>query len=91
MSEEASLCRVRISITQAEIDAVTAVLRGDRLSIGPHTEAFEAACAARAGRKYGIAVNRGTSGLHLCVKSLGIGGGDEVIVPSFTFIATATG
>jgi len=75
-------------ITQAEIDAVVAVLQSDRLSIGPRTQAFEAACAARAGRKYGIAVNSGTSGLHLVVKSLGIGEGDEVITTPFSFIAT---
>lgn len=75
-------------ITQAEIDAVVAVLRSDRLSIGPRTEAFEAGVAARAGRKYGIAVNSGTSGLHLCVRALGIGAGDEVITTPFTFVAT---
>ena len=75
-------------ITQAEIDAVVSVLRSDRLSIGPRLEAFEAAVAERAGRKYGIGVNSGTSGLHLCVKALGIGEGCEVITTPFTFIAT---
>ena len=75
-------------ITQAEIDAVTAVLRTDRLSIGPHVEAFEAAVAERAGRRYGVAVNSGTSGLHLCVKSLGLEAGDEVITTPFSFVAT---
>jgi len=75
-------------ITQAEIDGVAAVLRTDRLSIGPRLEAFEAACARRAGRKYGVGVNSGTSGLHLCVKALGISEGDEVITTPFSFIAT---
>ena len=75
-------------VTQAEIDAVLAVLQTDRLSIGPHLEAFEAACAARSGRKYGIGVNSGTSGLHLCVKALGLGEGDEVITTPFSFVAT---
>lgn len=75
-------------ITQTEIDAVLSVLKGDRLSIGPRTEAFENACAAAGGRKYGIAVNSGTSGLHLCVKSLGLGEGDEVITTPFSFVAT---
>ena len=79
----------RPHITEQEIQAVTAVLRTDRLSIGPRTEAFEAACAARAGRTYGVAVNSGTSGLHLCVRSLGISEGDEVVTTPFTFIATA--
>lgn len=76
------------SITEQEIQAVVEVLRTDRLSIGPKLEAFEAACAARAGRKHGIGVNSGTSGLHLCVRALGIGEGDEVITTPFSFIAT---
>lgn len=75
-------------ITQAEIDAVLQVLHGDRLALGPRMQAFEAGCAVRAGRKYGIAVNSGTSGLHLCVKALGLGEGDEVITTPFSFVAT---
>lgn len=68
--------------------AVAEVLHGDRLSIGPVLEQFEAAIAKQACRKYGIGVNSGTSGLHLCVKALGISEGDEVITPSFSFVAT---
>ncbi|MCY2930921.1 MAG: DegT/DnrJ/EryC1/StrS family aminotransferase [Planctomycetota bacterium] len=75
-------------VTRAEIDAVVAVLQTDRLSIGPRTEAFEAAVAARAGRKHGIAVNSGTSGLHLCVKALGLEPGQEVLTTPFSFVAT---
>jgi perosamine synthetase len=75
-------------ITKAEIDAVVSVLKSGRLSIGPRIEAFEAACAATAKRKYGVGVNSGTSGLHLCVRALRIGKGDEVITTPFTFIAT---
>ncbi|HUS90380.1 MAG TPA: DegT/DnrJ/EryC1/StrS family aminotransferase [Phycisphaerae bacterium] len=78
----------RPDITDAEIQAVTDVLRTDRLSIGPRLEAFEAACARRAGRKFAVGVNSGTSGLHLIVKSLGLGEGDEVITTPFSFIAT---
>lgn len=78
----------RPDCTDAEIEAVCSVLRSDRLSIGPHLKAFEAACAARAGRKFGIGVNSGTSGLHLCVKALGIGEGDEVLTTPFSFVAT---
>ena len=77
------------NITEDEVQAVVEVLHTDRLSIGPRIEAFEAACAARAGRKFGIGVNSGTSGLHLCVRSLGLGEGDEVVTTPFTFIATA--
>ena len=75
-------------ITQAEIDAVLEVMRSDRLSIGPKLEAFEAALARRVGRKFGIGVNSGTSGLHLCVKAMDIGPGDEVITTPFSFVAT---
>ncbi|HET6429723.1 MAG TPA: DegT/DnrJ/EryC1/StrS family aminotransferase [Phycisphaerae bacterium] len=75
-------------ITDAEREAVQAVLRTPRLSIGPRTEAFEQAVARRAGRKHGIAVNSGTSGLHLLVRSLDIGPGDEVITTPFSFVAT---
>jgi perosamine synthetase len=75
-------------ITDAERQAVLAVLQTDRLSIGPATQAFESAVAARAGRKHGIAVNSGTSGLHLCVRAMGIGEGDQVITTPFSFVAT---
>ena len=64
------------------------ILQRGHLSIGPILEQFEAAMAAKAGRKYGIGDNSGTSGLHLCVKSLGLTHGDEVITTPFTFIST---
>ncbi|MBB6144826.1 perosamine synthetase [Silvibacterium bohemicum] len=76
-------------ITEAEIEAVTAVLRTSRLSLGPKLEEFEHAMASYVGMPHAVAVNSGTSGLHLCVRALGIGDEDEVIVPSFTFIAAA--
>ena len=75
-------------ITQTEIDAVVEVMRSERLSIGPKLQEFESAIAQRAGRKFAIGVNSGTSGLHLCVKALGIGPGDEVITTPFSFVAT---
>lgn len=76
-------------ITDVEIQAVIDVLKGDRLALGPQIKEFENACAQTAGRKFGIAVNSGTSALHLCVRSLNIGEGDEVITTPFSFIATA--
>lgn len=76
-------------ITEAEIAAVTAVLRTPRLSLGPKLEEFEHAMAAYIGAPHAIGVSSGTAGLHLCVRALGIAEGDEVIVPSFTFIAAA--
>ncbi|RKY26788.1 MAG: polysaccharide biosynthesis protein [Planctomycetota bacterium] len=75
-------------ITEAEIQAVVDVMRSDRLSLGPRVEAFEAGLASRAGRKFGVAVNSGTSGLHLCVKALNLSEGDEVITTPFSFVST---
>ncbi len=76
-------------ITEAEIDAVTAVLRTTQLSLGPELSAFESALAAYHSVPHAIAVSSGTAGLHMALLTLGIGEGDEVIVPSFAFIAVA--
>ena len=76
-------------ITQSEIDAVTAVLRTPHLSLGPELASFEAALAAYHGMPHAIAVSSGTAALHLALLVLGIGEGDEVIIPSFAFIAVA--
>lgn len=79
----------RPDITDVEIRAVTEALQSGRLSIGPKVEEFEQLVAARAGRTHGIAVNSGTSGLHLALLALGVGPGDEVITPAFSFVASA--
>lgn len=76
-------------ITQAEIDAVTAVLRTPQLSLGPELSAFESALANYHSVPDAVAVSSGTAGLHLALLTLGIGEGDEVVVPSFAFIAVA--
>jgi perosamine synthetase len=76
-------------ITAAEIEAVAAVMRSGRLSLGPKLEEFEAAFSSYVRVPYAAAVSSGTAGLHLAVNALGIGEGHEVIVPSFTFIAAA--
>ena len=76
-------------ITQLEVDAVTAVLRTPHLSLGPELPAFEAAFATYHQVPHAVAVSSGTAGLHLALLSLNIGEGDEVIIPSFTFIAVA--
>lgn len=65
------------------------VLRSGVLSMGPWTERFEAALAGRIGTKHAIACSSGTAGLHLLLAACGIGEGDEVITPSFSFVATA--
>jgi perosamine synthetase len=76
-------------INEADIAAVTAVLRTSRLSLGPQMEEFERSFARHIGVSQAVAVNSGTSALHLCIRALGISEGDEVIVPSFAFIAVA--
>lgn len=76
-------------ITDAEISAVTRVLRSGRLSLGPQLEAFENAIAAYTNAKHAVGVSSGTAGLHLVLRALGLKEGDEVILPSFTFIAAA--
>jgi len=75
-------------ITQAEIDAVVDVMKSSILSFGPKVVAFETAFADYIGRKYAVAVNSGTSALHLLVQALDIGPGDEVITTPFSFIST---
>jgi perosamine synthetase len=76
-------------ITEKEIKAVTGVLKSQHLALGPKMEEFERQVAALAGRRFGIAVNSGTSGLHLLVRAMSIGEGDEVITTPFSFIASA--
>jgi perosamine synthetase len=76
-------------ITEREIETVVEVLRTPQLSLGPKLQEFEENIAQYAGVKYAVAVNSGTSALHLCVKALGIGEGDEVITTPFSFIASA--
>ena len=76
-------------ITEAEIQAVTAVLRGSRLSLGPKLEEFERAVASYIGTAEAVAVNSGTSALHLALRGFGVSENHEVLVPSFAFIAVA--
>jgi len=76
-------------IDERDITAVCDVLRTSQLSLGPKLATFEKSIAEYVGVSSAVAVNSGTSALHLCLKALGIAEGDEVIVPSFTFIAVA--
>jgi perosamine synthetase len=76
-------------IGEREIQAVVGVLRTPQLSLGPKLPEFEQRLATYIGAPHAVAVSSGTAGLHLCVRALGIGAGDEVIVPSFSFIAVA--
>jgi perosamine synthetase len=71
-----------------DIEEVLEVVRGGRLALGPKAEQFERAVADYVGVRHAVAVSSGTAALHLIVKALGIGAGDEVLVPSFTFAAS---
>jgi len=72
-----------------EIQAVTEVLRSKWLTMGEITQKFEAEFANMCSAKYAIAVSNATQALHLACLALDIGPGDEVIVPSLSFVATA--
>jgi len=76
-------------ITEAERKAVQEVLATATLSLGPKQKEFEEKVAQYVGRKYAIAVNSGTAALHLIVRALGIGEGDEVITTPFSFISSS--
>ena len=76
-------------IGEREVELVTEVLRSGRLSLGPVTQEFERLFAERVGARHAAAVANGTNGLHLCVRSAGIGAGDEVITSPFSFVASA--
>jgi perosamine synthetase len=79
----------RPDIGPRELELVTQVLRSDVLAMGPFTQRFEAGIAAVAGRREGVACSSGTAGLHLGVRALEIGEGDEVITTPFSFVASA--
>ncbi len=78
----------RPDLDETDFDAVSRVLRTDILSLGPTGPAFEEAIAAYTGARHAVAVNSGTSGLHLAVIALGIGAGDEVVTTPFSFVAS---
>ncbi len=80
-------------IGEEEIEAVVKVMRSGMLTsglgAGPKVKEFEKNYAEFAGVKHAIAVNTGTAALHAAIMAAGVKAGDEVILPSFTFVATA--
>lgn len=70
-------------------EAVLRALASTHYIMGPESQAFEAEFAAWSGAKHGIGVGNGTDALHLALRAVGVGHGDEVICPAFTFVATA--
>src|SRR3954447_8059671 len=72
-----------------DIRAVSEVLGSDWLTTGPEVARFESAIAEFTGAEHAVAVSSGTAALHAAMAALGVGPGDEVIVPCLTFLATA--
>ena len=78
-----------LRLSAADLEAVAETLRSGWLTMGPRTAEFETAFAEHLGSKHAVAVSSCTAALHLAYLAAGVGPGDEVIVPSFTFAATA--
>jgi len=78
-----------LRVTEDDLQAVADTLRSGWLSSGARTQAFEEAFAAQLGARHAVAVSSCTAALHLAYLAAGVGPGDEVIVPSYTFTATA--
>jgi dTDP-4-amino-4,6-dideoxygalactose transaminase len=78
-----------IAMPEQDVQAVLDCLRSGWLTMGPRTHAFEQALAAYVGSPNAVTVSSGTAALHLAYLAAGIGPGDEVIVPAFTFVASA--
>jgi perosamine synthetase len=87
VSDELPLARPVIGAREEEL--VLEVLRSGRLSLGPRLEQFERAFAARVGAPYASAVSSGTAALHLALRAVGVGDGDEVVTTPFSFVASA--
>lgn len=79
----------RQSVSEADIEAVVAVLKSDFLTQGPVVPAFENAIADRCGARHGVAVNSATSALHIACLALGVGPGDRVWTSPLTFVASS--
>ena len=77
-------------IGEREIEYVNSVLTSNQLSMGPWLDKFEKKFASFVGTEHAIAVNSGTSGLHLCVRAMEIGSQDAVITSSFSFVASVS-
>lgn len=78
----------RQTISEADIDAVTKILRSDYLTQGPAVQSFEQAVIKKVGAQYGVAVNSATSALHIACLALGLGPGDHLWSSPNTFVAS---
>src|SRR5512138_266214 len=76
-------------VSDSEVAAVVDTLRSGWITTGPRTLAFESSFKERVGARHALAVNSCTAALHLALEAVGVKAGDEVIVPTLTFAATA--
>ncbi len=86
---DAPIPLARPVLGEEEERAVLDVLRSGQLSLGPRVVEFEQAFAARVGAPLASAVSSGTAGLHLALRAVGVGEGDEVVTSPFSFVASA--
>ena len=77
------------TITQSDTKMLMRVLQSDWLTTGPMVDQFERSVALYVGAKYAVAVANGTAALHLACLAAEVGPGDEVIVPAYSFVASA--
>lgn len=89
MTEQPDLPFALPDVTEAEIEAVVAVLRSRWLTTGAQARAFEQEFAASVDAPFAVALNSATAALHLSLEAFGVGPGDLVFVPSYTFAASA--
>jgi perosamine synthetase len=86
---DAAIPLARPVLGEQEERAVLEVLRSGQLSLGPRLPEFEQGFAARVGAPHASAVSSGTAGLHLALRAVGVGEGDEVVTSPFSFVASA--
>ena len=77
-------------MTEAEIQAVSEVLRSGWITTGPKTKEFERRIAAYCGNSKAVCLNSATAGLELTLRLLGVGPGDEVVTSAYTYTASAS-
>jgi dTDP-4-amino-4,6-dideoxygalactose transaminase len=90
MSSDWRVALTDIAMPEQDVQAVLECLESGWLTMGPRTLAFEEALAAFTGARHAVTVSSGTAALHLACLAAGVGPGDEVIVPAFTFVASAS-
>jgi perosamine synthetase len=90
LSTQQAIPWARPAIDDAEMEQVVACMKSGWLTSGPRVQQFEEQMAAHAGRAFGVAVSNGTAALDLALRVANIRAGDEVIVPAFSYMATAS-